>query len=215
MSWSREINDYIYKDYMLSENQLYRLTPDLMQEPCTNDSVKQYISRLLDNFKIINSYVCDNNKVFPAKQSMLPGNKTLLLSVTDSLVKNINTKIADTALLPACSIPRQYKYLYAEVSADVKLASPDTENQPSFRLALVDKGAMSKNFLYWSKRDIVLMTKNNYLPQQWNPVSTNDMFPLDDYKKYASLFFELALFNGNSGIHLQMKNLKLLLYGVQ
>jgi len=68
MLWSREITDYIYKDYMLSEGSLYQLTPDLMEEPVTNDSVKTHILNLLENFKRINSYVCRFNKVFPAKQ---------------------------------------------------------------------------------------------------------------------------------------------------
>jgi len=40
MAWSREIGDYIYKEYMLSNEQLYRLTPDLLQEKVQNDSVK-------------------------------------------------------------------------------------------------------------------------------------------------------------------------------
>ena len=68
MLWSRDISDYIYKEYMLSEGQLYKLTPELLQQPYTNDSLKKYISRLLENFKIINNYVCDSNKVYHDKQ---------------------------------------------------------------------------------------------------------------------------------------------------
>ena len=215
MAWSREINDYIYKEYLLSEGQLYRLTPELMEEECTNDSVKNHITRLLENFKIINSYVCDNNKIYPGGQTDLPGNKSLLMSYSDSLLKNISTKSADTVLMPEFTIPKEYKYLYVEVSADVNLSSPKTEDQPSFRLALIDKEKLAKNYLYWSKRDIVLMTKGNYLPQQWNYVSTNDMFTLDDYKNYNNMIFELALYNGPSQINLKMKNLKVAIYGIK
>jgi uncharacterized sulfatase len=66
MLWSREISDYIYKDYMLSEGNLYKLTPDLLEEPYTNDTLKNHITKLLENFKRINSYVCSFNKVYPA-----------------------------------------------------------------------------------------------------------------------------------------------------
>lgn len=67
MLWSRDISDYIYRDYMLSEGQLYKLTPELLEEPCKNDSIKKHIIRLLENFKIINSYVCGFNKIYRGK----------------------------------------------------------------------------------------------------------------------------------------------------
>jgi lipoteichoic acid synthase len=215
MSWSREINDYIYKEYMLSEGELYKLTPELLEESYTNDSIKKHITRLLENFKIINSYVCDNNKIYPVAKELLPGAKELLLSFTDSLPKTIFTMKQDTSLMPYFVIPKEYKYLYVEVAADVNLASPHTENQPAFRLGLVDKKKFAKNYLYWSNRDIVLMTKSDYMPKDWNHVSTNDMFTLDDYKNYNDMIFELALFNQTVPINLKIKQLKVSIYGIR
>jgi uncharacterized sulfatase len=215
MSWSREINDYIYKEYMLSEGGLYKLTPDLLQQPYTNDSLKKHITRLLENFKLINSYVCDNNKIYPAAKDELPGEKELLLSFSDSLPKTIFTMKQDTSLMPVFVIPKEYKYLYVEVSADVNLSSPGKENQPSFRLGLVDKKGAAKNYLYWSNRNIVLMTKGDYIPKQWNAVSTNDMFTLDDYRNYSNMIFELALYNQKVPIDVKMKQLKVTIYGIK
>ena len=215
MAWSREINDYIYKEYMLSENQLYRLTPRLLMEPCENDSIKKYITRLLENFKIINSYLCDNNKIYPAAQNLLPGKKELLLNFSDSLPRPIFTIKPDTSLMPVFKIPMEYHYLYVEVSADVKLSSPGKEGQPSFRLALADISKPAKNYLYWSNRDLVLMSKNDYLPQQWNLVSTNDLFTLNDYRNYKNLVFELAVYDKIVPINLQIKHLKVAIYGIR
>lgn len=215
MAWSREINDYIYKDYMLSEGQLYKLTPELLEDPYTNDSIKNYITHLLENFKIINSYVCDSNKIYPPEQNLMPGTKELLFSFNDSVPKTIFTTKQDTSLMPDFVIPGQYKYLYVETSADVYLASPGTENQPDFRLALVDRNGLSKKYLYWSKRDIVLMTKNDYQSKNWNHVSTNDMFTLDDYRNYNNMVFELALFNVRTPINLKIKELKVNIYGIR
>ena len=215
MSWSREINDYIYKDYMLSEGELYRLTPELLEEPYTNDSIKKHINRLLENFKIINSYVCDNNKIFPPSQDVVPAAKELLLSFNDTTPKTIFTMKQDTSLMPDFVIPKEYKYLYVEVAADVNLASSHTENQPAFRLGLADRNNFHKKYLYWSKRDIVLMTKNDYQPKNWNHVSTNDMFTLDDYRNYNDMIFELALFNPTVPINLKIKQLKVNIYGIR
>ncbi|HEY5407909.1 MAG TPA: LTA synthase family protein [Ginsengibacter sp.] len=215
MAWSREINDYIYEDYMLSEGELYKLTPELLMDPYTNDSIKNHINHLLENFKIINSYVCDSNKIFPPEQNLLPGKKELLFSFNDSVQKTIFTKNQDTSLIPDFVIPKEYKYLYVETSADIYLASPGTENQPDFRLSLVDRDGLNKKYLYWSKRDIVLMTKNDYQPKNWNHVSTNDMFTLDDYRNYHNVVFELALFNYKAAINLKIKGLKVNIYGIR
>jgi phosphoglycerol transferase MdoB-like AlkP superfamily enzyme len=215
MAWSREINDYIYKEYMLSEGELYKLTPSLLEEPCTNDSIKQHITRLLENFKIINSYVCDNNKIYPPGQELLPGNKELLFSFNDSLNRRVYTMKSDTTLIPVFTVPKEYKYLFVEVAADVNLSSPGKEDQPAFRLALVDIKKKSKNYLYWSNRDIVLMTKNEYLPREWNQVSTNDMFPLDSYRDDNNMVFELGLFTQKVPINLQMKQLRVNIYGIK
>jgi len=214
MAWSREINDYIYKDYILSEGSLYKLIPELLEEPCKDDSIKKHITRLLENFRIINSYVCDNNKIYPAGKELEPGAKELLLSFSDSVPKTIFTRRQDTSLMPDFVIPMKYKYLFVEVAADVDLASESTDDQTVFRLSLVDKNDFSKKYLYWSKRDIVLMTKGEYLPKQWNPISTNDMFTLDDYRNQNKMVFELGLFNLKKPINLKLKNLKVNIYGI-
>ncbi len=215
MAWSREINDYIYKGYMLSEGGLYKLTPELLEEPYTNDSVKKHITRLLENFKIINAYVCDSNKIYPEGQDQLPGEKDLLQSFSEPKLKTIFTMGQDTSLVPDFIIPPRYRYLYVETSADVFLSTPDTEDQPAFRLGLVDKKKDEKKYLYWSNRDIVLMTKSDYKPKQWNHVSRNDMFPLNGYQGHKNMVFELALYTSKLPLNLKMKELKVSIYGIK
>jgi uncharacterized sulfatase len=215
MEWSREISDYIYKDYFVSGNQLYKLTPELLQEPIENDSLKKHIIELRDNFKIINSYVCNNNKIYPAQQTLLPGERKLLFDYTDNNDKTYFSNKPDTAIMPDFKVPEEYKYLYVETSASVNLPAKEIDLHPTFRLALIDKNATSKNYLYWSKRDIASLTKGDYIPQQWNAVSTNDMFTLDDYKKNKNLFFELAIYTDAIPINLKMKQLNVKIYGVK
>ena len=215
MQWSREINDYIYKDYMLSDGELYKLTPELLMEPYTNDSIKNHIARLLENFKIINAYVCDSNKIYPPEPGLVPGKKEMLLYFNDTLARTVFTRKQDTSLMADFVVPKEYKYLYVETSADVYLPSPGVENQPDFRLALADRNGLNKNYLYWSNRDIVLMTKDNYHPKAWNYVSTNDMFTLNDYRNYNNVIFELSLFNLNTPVNIKIKDLKVAIYGIK
>lgn len=215
MEWSRDISDYIYKDYYLSGNELYRLTPDLLEVKVKNDSVKKHMIRLRDNFKLINSYVCNNNKVFPSTNNVDAGNRELLLDFTQPETRIIFTESSDTSLMQEIRIPKKYKYLYMELSAEINLLTPGTEDQPSFRLAMIDTTHQGRNFVFWTHHNIVQMTKEDYKEKVWNPVSTHDMFTLNDYRKYPNLVFDLSFYSQVLPMNLQVRNLKLKLFGVK
>jgi phosphoglycerol transferase MdoB-like AlkP superfamily enzyme len=214
MYWSRDIADYIWKDYLLSDGQLYKLAPNLQAEKYHNDSIKQHMTNLLNNFKIVNSYVCDNNKIFPSNELTDIGEKKLLLDFNDPSQKTIFTKSSDTSLMKQFRLPREYKSLYIEVSADINLLTSGTEDQPSFRFALIDTTNGNSDYVFYTNHDIVDIAKGEFKEKQWNAVSTNDMFTMDDYKQYKNLVFDLA-FYAQKPINLQMRNLRLRIYGVK
>jgi phosphoglycerol transferase MdoB-like AlkP superfamily enzyme len=215
MAWSREMTDYIYKDYILSGTQLYKLTPSLLQEKVVNDSLRDHMTRLLNNFKIINSYVCDNNKVFPAKQAAIPGERKLLFSLSRPELQNIFTKDSDTTLMPAFAVPLAYKYLYVEVAAKINLLTPGLDDQPAFRFGIVDSIKSGRNFIYWTNHNIVQIAKGAYEENKWNDVSTNDMFTLSEYRQVKHLFFDLSFYTQVTPLRVQMKNLQMNIYGIK
>ncbi|MBV9988184.1 MAG: LTA synthase family protein, partial [Chitinophagaceae bacterium] len=215
MEWSREMTDYIWHGYYLSGTELYKMTPDLLEEKTDNDSVKQHMTRLLNNFKLINSYVCDNNKVFPAAQLRLADKRDLLLDYLDPATHSYFTRSSDTTLMPEFRIPMQYKYLYVELSAEINLRTPGLEDQPSFRMAMIDTLKQGRNFVFWTHHNITQITKGDYIEKQWNPVSTNDMFTLSDYRQYRNMIFDLSFYTQVLPMNLQMRNLKLKLFGVK
>ena len=71
----------------------------MQEEPIKNDSVKNYMIRLRENFKQINKYVTENNKVFRSAESLVSNNKKLLFEYKDSLEKNIFSKETTTGCL--------------------------------------------------------------------------------------------------------------------
>lgn len=216
IEWSRDISDYIYKDYFVSDDKLYKLTPDLIQQPYSDDSLKNFIIRLRENFKIINSYVCNNNKIYPYKDFADPGEKELLKEYNDPDVKLIYSKLSDTALMPVYKIPEDYKFLYVETDGKVNLSSAEEDHHHhTLRMALIDNMPGSKKFLYWSKRDVVTLSKSDFVPQKWNSISTNDMFPLDDYRKAKNLSFELAIWTDSVPINFKLQDLKVKIYGIK
>ena len=171
--------------------------------------------RLRSNFEAINAYVCDSNKVYPAKKELLPGKKELLLDYTDSSIRRIKTDQPDTSLMPIFKLPKGYKFLYIEFFAAANIEGDDPDKYPTVRFALIDTKNKGKKFLYWSKRDLATLSKNEFQAKQWNDITTNDMFTLSDYSNVKDLYYELALFNTPPGIDLQIKNMRLKVYGVK
>ena len=180
MEWSRDINDYIYKDYFLSEDQLYKLSPVLLEEPVKNDSIKKIMVRLLENFKNINNYVCDNNKVYPAEENFMSGQKVLLQQYKDTTFSLVYLNQSDTTLFCGFAIPKQYKYLYVETTADINMNVTSTDSSPALRFAIVEKKNNGRNFLYWTNHDLVALSKHDFIARQWNNIRSNDMFTIDD-----------------------------------
>ena len=215
MSWSREINDYLYKDYFISDDQLYKLTPELLQVKYKNDSIKNHLIHLRENFKLINNYVCENNKIYPSQHDLLTGNKQLLLEYDDSTAKTIFSKKSDTSLMKDLKVHKEFKYLYIEFSGSVNLPSPVTDNNPTIRFALINTEGNDRNYLVWSKRDIATLSKGDFMPQQWNSISANDIFALDDYKNIKDLNFEVAIYTDFVPINLKIQKCKVRIYGIK
>jgi hypothetical protein len=159
--------------------------------------------------------VCDNNKIFPATLATAIGNKKLLVDYADTATKRYFTYLPDTMLMSDYKVPKEYKYLYVEATADVNLPAKEQDLHPTFRFALIDNQVKTRNYLYWSKRDIATLSKGDFIMREWNSVSTNDMFTLDDYKKVNNLVFSVALYTDSVPINLQIRNLRVKIYGVK
>jgi hypothetical protein len=90
-----------------------------------------------------------------------------------------------------------------------------TDYHPTIRFALIDPKNNGRKYLYWSKRDIATLSKGDFIPKQWNNISVNDMFPLDDYKNVKDLIFETAIYTDSVPINLRMQNLDVRIYGIK
>ena len=214
MEWSREISDYIYKNYYLSGKQLYEIDSNLGLTKIKNDTLKEHVTKLINNYKLINDYVTTKNKIYPANKSIATMPKDLLLDYKNPALETINTISPDTSLMPEIKAPSAYKYLFVEMSAKINLLLPGLEDQPAVRFALIDTAKGNRNFVFWTNHNIVQMSKVDYIEKQWNEVSVTDMMTLDSYKKFKHLVFDLSFYNGRP-IHLQMKDLNLKVYGVK
>jgi phosphoglycerol transferase MdoB-like AlkP superfamily enzyme len=65
MKYKGMINDFIYKEYMLSDGELFKIKENLGTYKVVNDSLLSLMKKKLTKFKIENAYVTKRNKIFP------------------------------------------------------------------------------------------------------------------------------------------------------
>lgn len=212
---NRSIEDYIWKEYMISDKELYKLGADLTMTPYKNDSIKTHITSLLNNFKIINSYVCYNNKIYPEKELQELGNKDLLFESRDSSILKIATSISHTSLMKDLVYSKKYTYIMVGVSAEIRFAKSASTDYASFLFSLIDSTNHKRNFNFYSSHELVKITKTGeFNASTWNSVATNDMIALKDVVNTNTPYFNVSLFSMKP-IDMEIKNLSIKVWGIK
>lgn len=65
MRYKGKVNDFVYKDYMYSEGNLFKIREDFNISKISDKTVLDEISASLKEFKSLNAYVTENDKFYP------------------------------------------------------------------------------------------------------------------------------------------------------
>jgi len=60
-----QLIDYLSNEYVLSDNQLYRLYDNMDMEPVTDIKIKEKLSREFESYRNSNRYATENNRIIP------------------------------------------------------------------------------------------------------------------------------------------------------
>lgn len=94
MRYKGSINDYIYKDYMYSGGELYKINENFETNKVYEENISKIMADSLSSFKKLNAYLTQKNKIFPASmnvysQPAVQFSKAELATIKD-LSKNLN-----------------------------------------------------------------------------------------------------------------------------
>jgi len=65
MRYKGSINDFIYKDYLLSDGELYKINENFGTYKVIEEELLKTVSDSLQEFKKVNAYITQRNKIFP------------------------------------------------------------------------------------------------------------------------------------------------------
>ncbi|MBA4277474.1 LTA synthase family protein [Flavobacterium sp.] len=94
MRYKGSINDYIYKDYLYSGGELYKINENFETNKVYEENISKIMADSLSSFKKLNAYLTKKNKIFPASmnvysQPAVQFSKAELVIIKD-LSKNLN-----------------------------------------------------------------------------------------------------------------------------
>ncbi|MDD8018310.1 MAG: sulfatase-like hydrolase/transferase [Bacteroidota bacterium] len=88
-----ELIDYIDKDFYLADNRLFHINEKMYITADSSDTLRMVLTKKLQDFKSINAYVCQHDKLYPFSE-----NKTLYVETIndDSIFQSLNVQHLST-----------------------------------------------------------------------------------------------------------------------
>ena len=195
---NRDIIDYIRGEYYLCEDRLYHLLPDLRIKEIGNKAMLSKMMQELDDFKTLNSYVIQKNRLLPMnlfypedmKQELLVSMNSVPLDLSDS-VSEFHTIFKNLKL--------EHNFKYLDVALDFSFRSKKKEaaNLPAIILTVLNSGEQP---LVWHSVGFYETNDPDYHPGAWNQVSIRRSFDLSICPDVKGQHINSYFWNWNKGI---------------
>lgn len=212
MLCNRDINDYLTGNYYIGD-QLYKLKPGLNLEAIDDDQkITDSIAGIRENFKFINAYVCQNNKLFPPSENIYDTKAIELQTFMDQPERSIPQHEIYQYLVKEYKPPIVYKKIIVQVSYKLKFDPAQFELLPHL-FTYIFSGDNTKEKLCSTKNtyEFIRLPKNS---EEWSSYTDEDMYDLNNYPDANGHVFKVAFFNHDE-IKMKIKDLTIKFLGVK
>jgi hypothetical protein len=211
MLTNRDITDYLADNYYVGE-ELYKLTPGLNLQSVEDDEELARITKIRENFKFINSYVCQNNKLFPASENIYDAKPQELKTYVFAQEHNIPQHEIYNFLVKDFRPPNDIKKVVIEVSFSLKFDPTQRELLPHLLTYIYSDD---------NKKELLSSSKNTYefvsVPKskdEWSVYKDEDLFDLSNYPDTNGHILKVAFYNHDE-INMKIKDLTIKFLGIK
>jgi len=190
--WNKEIIDLIHDDYYLNGEDLYKIeAPSLDLKLYKNDSVKQLMNQLLDDYNLINHYVCFEDKIIP-----------------DSLYDNIfhfdslaYSYIDTSAQKTNSTFPFGTRYLIKNDSSLIKfnisfnLKIPDVNHDRLPKLVISVENPGEEESLFYDSKELSFLSDEDLDPDTMLYLRISDILDLSKLPITDKSIIKIYLYN--------------------
>lgn len=119
MRYKGSINDYIYKDYMFSGGDLYKINENFETNKVYDESLAKTIADSLTSFKRLNAYLTKKNKIFPANLNLYSQPSVQFSKTELAIIKSLSKDLTfDQTFLVARDLAFKKDYKKSKLLCD-------------------------------------------------------------------------------------------------
>ena len=211
MLCNRDINDYL-SDGLYIGDQLYKIKPGLNLEVIDNQKMTDSMIRIRENFKFINAYVCQNNKLYPSSENIYDTKPIDLHTFTNSSEHFIPQHEVYQYLINDFKVPKGIKKVIVKVSYQLQFDTTQFELLPHL-FTYIFSGDNKKELLC-SQKNTYEFVKMPKTIQEWVTYTDEDLYDLDNYPDPAGHLFKIAFYNHDE-IKIKIKDLTIKFLGIK
>ncbi|MEI7596342.1 MAG: sulfatase-like hydrolase/transferase [Bacteroidota bacterium] len=141
-----DLSIYLYNNFYLCDNVLYEMSNHLELKPSNNEKMRKVLVDKLNTFKIINKYVCENDKIYDGKLALIESASYQFSVEEQKYIKDnsIEKLMPDDKFFKARDLSRTGDYKNAKII--LKLVLNDSPNYADARILFGRIDAWSKNY---------------------------------------------------------------------
>jgi len=207
---NRNIEDFIYEDYYLADG-LYKLEPGLNLKSVDDPKQLERMTKIRENFKLMNAYVCQKNKLFPFSMNSFDKKKTALYEFKLNKEEHISKQKDSVEYIHEYRPPVQYKRIMVRVSFELKYQIDNLEELPRVCVNLYD--AQNKRKVFTQIKDARDHIPNDPKKGNWIKYAEEDVYDLNTLGTKGGNVFRFTIENP-SLIDFSVKDLSVEYFGM-
>jgi phosphoglycerol transferase MdoB-like AlkP superfamily enzyme len=207
---NRNMDNYLSGNYYFAYNSLYKLLPGLNLQGIDDENLYKLYKKKIENFRFINTYICENNLLYPKGRDMFSGQSTELFSFSDAVEQNLSGKVNGIKKVSSYSLPSNYKKLRVLISFETQIDTQYFSKLPRMVTRILNE---DKDTLYWqvkSMNDYILRPTRN---MTWVNYLENDIYDMTTYPADKENSFHIEFENRNE-IPFKIRKLKIQFIGI-
>jgi lipoteichoic acid synthase len=192
MRYKGSINDYLYKDYMLSDGVLYKINENFNTYKVNDEKMLDEITKSLREFKNLNAYVTNNDKIYPKNDDVLVAKR---YEFSEKEKKTLDSLVAGITLDKAFNKARELAFNNQRVKARL-ICNYILSKEPNYIDVLLLKGrSLAWDGNYQASEEILLdaLKRSPYYDDVY--LALLDMYWWSSQNEKSNKIVELAIKN--------------------
>jgi len=212
MLTNRNIDDYLYNNSYIAGDQIYSLMPDLKLQALDDDTLQAKMIRYRENFKFINAYVCQSNKLFPSSENIYDAKEKEIYTFSENNEQNLKATVKFLRKIKNYSPPLNYKKIGVKISFLTKFSPSDLEKLPVISTSIF--AANNIDTLHLTIKKVGDYINKQKINDGWYSYEDDDIYNLENFHDPKGHIFHIDIWNQRA-VNLKLKNLTINFFGLE